>query len=201
MEKQQIYLAMHNIMKKVRAIGKERNNQKQNFKYRGVDDVMNELHPLFVEEEVVLSWDVVHKEHMIRQVSEKPMAFTTLTVRYRFTSSLDGSFMETTTVGAAGDSYDKDTSKAQAMALKYLLYHTFLIETGEDDPDGDTPGTTKAPAEPKIASEKQINYLRSLANEADKTGKLKLTDGVAIREVIANKNADEVDRWIKQLKQ
>lgn len=201
MEKQQIYVAMHNVMCKVRAIGKERNNQKQNFKYRGVDDVMNELHPLFSDEKIVLSWEVLDKQHMIRQISDKPMAFTSLTVKYRFTSAIDGSFMETTTVGAAGDSYDKDTSKAQAMALKYLLYHTFLIETGDDDPDGDTPGSTKAPAEPKIATEKQISYLRSLANEADKAGKLNLTDGVAIREVIANKNADEVDRWIKQLKQ
>lgn len=195
MEQKAIHVAMQKIMQCVNPIGKDRENKKQNFNYRGVDDVMNALHPLFVEHQVILTWDIVHSEHTIRQITEKPMAFTSLTIRYTFTSSIDGSSMSTTTIGAAGDTYDKDTSKAQAMALKYLLYHTFLIETGEEDPDGDTPTLSS-----KIASEKQINFLRSLATKADSEGKITASDGVAIRAVIKNGNADDVDRWIKQLK-
>lgn len=195
MEQKAIHLAMQRIMAAVDPIGKDRENKGQKFNYRGVDDVMNALHPLFVSHNVILTWDIISSEHSVRHITDKPMAFTTLTIRYTFTCTIDGSSMSTTTIGAAGDTYDKDTSKAQAMALKYLLYHTFLIETGEEDPDGDTP-TMSA----KAATEKQINYLRTLATKADGEGKISASDGVAIRAVIKSGNADDVDRWIKQLK-
>ena len=39
-----IYKAIIGVMAEINAIGKDRKNQQQGFAYRGIDDVMNELH-------------------------------------------------------------------------------------------------------------------------------------------------------------
>ena len=39
--------ALATVNKSIKAIGKDRTNQQQGFKFRGIDDVMNELHSLF----------------------------------------------------------------------------------------------------------------------------------------------------------
>jgi hypothetical protein len=50
--KYKIYESVTAIMKGVQAIGKNKKNEQQGFKYRGIDDVMNELHGLFAENSV-----------------------------------------------------------------------------------------------------------------------------------------------------
>lgn len=39
-----IHQAIAGVMKDVGAVGKDRSNQQQGFKFRGIDDVMNALH-------------------------------------------------------------------------------------------------------------------------------------------------------------
>ena len=43
-----IYKALAAVNKEIKPIAKDRTNQQQGFKFRGIDDVMNELHSLFV---------------------------------------------------------------------------------------------------------------------------------------------------------
>lgn len=149
---QMIYESIANVMKKVKAIDKTRKNQQQNFMFRGIDDVMNELHTLFAEEGVfilpkVQSFDVSEKvtekfDTYTKQMKKSILYYTRATIEFHFTAK-DGSEVVTINVGEAMDSGDKGMNKAMSVALKYALMQMLLIPTAEDkDPDGTTPPPT-----------------------------------------------------------
>lgn len=148
----QIYEAIANIMRKVKAIDKTRKNQQQGFMFRGIDDVMNELHTLFAEEGVfilpkVQSFDVSEKvtekfDTYTKQTKKSILYYTRATIEFHFTAK-DGSEVVAINVGEAMDSGDKGMNKAMSIALKYALMQMLLIPTAEDkDPDGTTPPPT-----------------------------------------------------------
>jgi|GEM_PF-4547377 len=66
-----------------------------------------------------------------------------------------GATITTRWTGEAADSQDKGINKAATAALKYWLLKTFLISTGDEDPDAvpapESPPTLDAPdAEPSL---------------------------------------------------
>lgn len=135
-----IYKAIPAIMKEVGAIGKGQKNDTQNFMYRGVDDVYNELHKLLSKHEVFTVSEILDRES-----SERParsggiLMYEKYTIRYTFFAS-DGSSVTSTVVGIGMDSGDKAGNKAQAVAHKYALLQIFCVPTAEKkDPDGDSP--------------------------------------------------------------
>ena len=139
----QIYKALTGIIGEVNAIGKNSKNQQQGFMFRGIDDVMNELHTLFGKYKVVIVPEVVDYN-----VSEKTTAKGTImyvtrsTIKFHFVSE-DGSEVVTTNVGEAMDSADKGMNKTMSCALKYALMQMFLIPTKEtEDADRVTPPDT-----------------------------------------------------------
>ena len=70
MSEQLIYSKIANILKETKAITKSEKNQQQGFKFRGIDNVMNELHELFSKNEVFILQEVQN----FRQCSAQPMA-------------------------------------------------------------------------------------------------------------------------------
>lgn len=138
-----IYQKMANILKECKAITKSEKNQQQGFKFRGIDNVMNELHELFARNEVFILQDVKSFEIENRQLKSGSMiTYTRATITFRYTTT-DGSFVETTNVGEAMDTGDKGMNKAMSIALKYSLLQMFLIPTEEQkDPDATTPEET-----------------------------------------------------------
>lgn len=138
-----IYQKMANILKECKAITKSEKNQQQGFKFRGIDNVMNELHELFARNEVFILQDVKSFETENRQLKSGSMiTYTRATITFRYTTT-DGSFVETTNVGEAMDTGDKGMNKAMSIALKYSLLQMFLIPTEEQkDPDATTPEET-----------------------------------------------------------
>ena len=136
-----IYKSMGKILKSITAIGKGSRNQQQGYAFRGIDDVMSELHGLFKEANVIVLPRVLKREVEERQTKAgSTLIYSTLTIEYRFTSCEDGSYCSAVVVGEAMDSGDKSTNKAMSAGLKYALTQTFLIPTKEtaQDPDYDT---------------------------------------------------------------
>jgi len=131
-----IYKALAAVNKQIKAIGKDRTNQQQGFKFRGIDDVMNELHSLFAANEIFIL-QTVNEVNVTERTNAKGTAlfYVRINVTYQFTHS-DGSHADITVYGEAMDSGDKATTKAMSIALKYALLQMFLIPTEEDkDPD------------------------------------------------------------------
>ena len=151
METKQIYSKMASIMKATKAIAKGQKNEQQNFMFRGIDDIMNELHSIFADNEVFIIPEVVNYD-VQEKISEKTYQgqtkksityYTRAIIRHHFATT-DGSEIVTTTIGEAMDNGDKGMNKAMSIALKYALLQMLLIPTKEDkDPDATTPPPTR----------------------------------------------------------
>lgn len=151
-----IYQAMTAIMKSVEAIKKDKTNQQQKFKYRGIDDVMNALHDAFAENGVFLTTEVLERSEVERRSgSGGNLFYVTQKIRFMFHAP-DGSNVSSTVYGTAMDSGDKADNKGLSIGLKYALLQAFLIPT-EDmvDPDSEThtvaPETAKEQKKPQPA--------------------------------------------------
>lgn len=168
----EIYKKLAEINKKIGAIGKNQKNAQQGFKFRGIDDVMNELHGLFAEHEVLILPNVI-KTETIEKVNNKGtlLFYVKADIEFTFVTT-DGSNVKAYITGEAMDSGDKATNKAMSIALKYALLQMFLIPTEEPkDPDGEShevlpvspkekqkePAKTRA-EQKKELPEKNFNY-------------------------------------------
>ena len=164
MEKSLIYEKIPKIMQKLGAIGKERMNDFHHYKFRGIDDIVNAINPIFIEEEVsppkpvVLGADI----NFVKSKKGEPMVHAVVTVEYTLIAK-DGSQDVASTVGEGADQSDKAVNKAMTSALKNYYNQRFCIPTAEnqdsenDDPqmgNGNGNGTKPPPAEKK-ASPKQ----------------------------------------------
>lgn len=129
------------IMRDMPAIGKDKVNTQQSFKYRGIDDVMNVLQPLFVKHGVYAAPEVLDKTREERTSRNGAvMAYTVLTVKYTLTAASDGSSISAVVVGEGMDSGDKSTNKAMSVAMKYAMFQLLCIPTEEmKDPDSESP--------------------------------------------------------------
>lgn len=127
-----INLAMAAIMADIEAIGKTRKNEAQGFAFRGIEDVMNELHPIFSAHGVICVPILEKAEHRDAGVTKGGAVITRalITMNYRFTAT-DGSAMGARMIGEGLDSGDKATAKAVSMALKSLLTGVFMIPTAD----------------------------------------------------------------------
>lgn len=137
-----VFKAIEGVMSDLSKIGisKDKTNQQQGFKYRGVDDVMNELSALLPRHGLLILPRVTKREFAER-VSAKgnPLFYTTLEIEYDFISTEDGSKHTVgPMVGEAMDSADKSANKAMAIAYKYVCFQAFCIPTEATvDPDAE----------------------------------------------------------------
>jgi hypothetical protein len=146
-----IYECLAAINSEVGVIGKESTNKIQNFKYRGIDAVMAELHGLFSKYGVVITQKVLDRSREERPSRSGGLNIWSIAT-YEFTfSAKDGSYLSTQMIGEAMDSGDKGNNKCVSIALKYALVNLFTIPTEEQknaDPDGYTHDV--APKQAKI---------------------------------------------------
>ena len=167
MEEKLIFQKMTSILKETKAITKSEKNQQQGFKFRGIDNVMNELHELFAKNDVFILQEVQDFTVDARPTAKGGTLFyTRAKIKFRYMTT-DGSFVETVNVGEAMDSADKGMNKAMSIALKYSLLQMFLIPTEEPkDPDRDTPEETDylAMALQEISAAQSIQTLTGIFN-------------------------------------
>ena len=167
MEEKLIYQKIANILKETKAITKSEKNQQQGFKFRGIDNVMNELHELFAKNDVFILQEVQGFTTENRPTkSGGTNTFTRATIRFCYMTT-DGSHVDTVNVGEAMDSGDKGMNKAMSIALKYSLLQMFLIPTEEQkDPDSTTPEETDylAMALQEINAAQSIDTLSGIFN-------------------------------------
>lgn len=136
MEEKRIYPALAEINKKIGALTKNRKNLQQGFMFRGIDDVMNELHGHFAEQGVLVIPEVESYDVLERTTTRGGAMFVVRAFMKFHLTATDGSFVTIRNVGEAMDSGDKAMNKAMSIALKYALLQLFLIPTEEKkDPD------------------------------------------------------------------
>lgn len=132
-----IHARLMNVMRAVNAITKGRTNTQQDFKYRGVDDVFNELHAHCATAGVMPRIELV--DHLLTErTTQKGGKVLHHLLRCRICwVAEDGQCTDPVLwIGEAADHGDKGVGKAQQYALKMFLIEHFMIPTdGGTDPD------------------------------------------------------------------
>lgn len=135
-----IYQTITAVIEEIPAIGKTKRNTTQNFMFRGIDDVMNTMQPLFAKHKLFIVPEVLEQIREERQTSKGgTLIYSICKIKYTFFAE-DGTHIEAITIGEGMDSGDKATNKATAIAMKYAMFQVFCIPTEEmKDPDSETP--------------------------------------------------------------
>jgi hypothetical protein len=149
-----IYQAMRAVMSDIGALGitKSRKNQQQGYSFRGIDEVYNEMNPLFAKHGVLMLPRVISSEQTDRMnKSGGLLIYTRLHIEFDFIATEDGSKHTVATVGEAMDSADKSSNKAMAAAYKYAAMMAFCIPTeGDNDADATTHQVVPKAAPPPV---------------------------------------------------
>jgi hypothetical protein len=140
-----INAAMRDIAKI--GIGKTQTNTAQNYRFRGVEQAMNELSPIMVNNGITVA--ARYSELAVAErikgapADGKATRFVTLKGTFTFTAD-DDSSMVADAYGEAMDSGDKAVIKAQSVAFRTAIFQTFVVPTmsmdteldhGEDEGD------------------------------------------------------------------
>lgn len=115
------------------------------YQFRGIDAVVNALHPVLAKYGVIVLPKVLEVE---RATATTKNGGTMLNVYVTTQFTLygpAGDSLEVITRGEAADAGDKATSKAQSVALRVALLQAFMLPT--DEPDPDSQGYERAGAE------------------------------------------------------
>ena len=136
-----VFKKLHRVMSEIKSIGKDQKNLSQGFKFRGIDQFVNALHPLLIKNKLIMIPQVVNRQESIIEsikadgkVSKQKSV--QLIMAYVFIDVEDGSTY-TATIPAEGlDAGDKATNKALSAGLKYTLIQTFMVPT-EDMAEAD----------------------------------------------------------------
>lgn len=161
-----IYSAIAEVMRKTSAISKGRKNQQQGFQFRGIDDVMNELHSTLAECGVFIVPEVLEENRTEGQSrSGSAMFYTRLKIKFTFYAE-DGSSVSSTVIGEAMDTGDKASNKALSIGYKYACLQVFCIPTEDDkDPDAQCHEFQKGPAQQPQAAQQRPAPKRSNAKQ------------------------------------
>lgn len=156
---QAISAAMAEIAKD--GIGKNRKNDQQGYKFRGIDDVYNALAPILSKCGLVMLPRVLGREVVERTTAKgNAIFYVTVDVEFDLVCAEDGSKHTVKTYGEAMDTADKATNKAMSAAYKYMAMEVFCIPTeGDNDADATTHEVKAkaSPVRPNIAGEEYWN--------------------------------------------
>lgn len=177
---------IHELLPKVAAdtgaVAKGMYNEQQGYKFRGIDQLQNAVHPALVKHGVVVYPVVLSKDAGERQTkSGASMRFVELVIEYHWVAP-DGSEIVCTVVGEAADLGDKASNKAMSAAYKYALIQTLCIPlASEEDADASSPQfsdsygggqqrtvkqAASAAASGSGATDAQLNAIKKMSDKA-----------------------------------
>lgn len=138
-----VHEKMIKVMQEMSAVGKDSVNTFSKYNFRGIDAVMNVLHPLLSKHGLVVIPQVLDKNIEVMSSQQgKAQIHAIITYSFRLCAE-DGSMTEPCIMlGEGMDTGDKACNKAMAVAMKYALFQMFCIPTEEmakDDPDNYSP--------------------------------------------------------------
>lgn len=149
-EHKTVHEAMVAVMAAVDPIAKNKTNQGQGYRFRGVDDVYQSLQAIMANHGIFTTSEVKGEP----DYTEFPLGKNgTLTFRtravFRFTFwHVSGTSVTTEVIGEGMDSGDKASNKSMSVAHKYALLQAFLIPTDEPKDPENEDHAIPAPAKP-----------------------------------------------------
>ncbi|RKW22485.1 MAG: hypothetical protein D8B53_05780 [Corynebacterium sp.] len=122
--------------KEIGAVGKWGQNQHQRYNFRGIEHVINAVHPVFSRLGIVIKVKVLDWKYEVATTSKGAGQIRVrLLVEYTFIDGESGDELSVTVPAEAFDTSDKATSKAISVALRTALTQVLYIPTAEVDRD------------------------------------------------------------------
>ena len=118
-----IFSKIIKVMKEIKAIGKNQTDAEKFFSFRGIDDIANGLHPLFQNNGIFMTTEVL--SHQTNGVGK-----TIVSAKFSFFAE-DGSSVSSTITGESLDKGEYGTAKALSVAQRIALTQMFLIPTDD----------------------------------------------------------------------
>lgn len=150
--------AMRDIAEKGISKNKQASGGGVNYRFRGIDDAMNEMSPILVRNGITVT-PRYSELSVIDRPRGDPGKFTRLvTIKGAFTfAAEDGSSVTAEAYGEAADTSDKATTKAQSVAFRTVLFQQFIVPLMamdiEDDGDSGDEGARELDAWRAVAME------------------------------------------------
>jgi len=166
-----IFTRIPAIMREIPAVPKDRNNDQQHYKFRGIDEVYNLIHPIMAKHGVFMTSKINGDKTTERPSKSGGVLITRAAViMYTFWAE-DGSSVSTEVLAEGMDSGDKAANKAMSVGQKYAILQMFLVPTDEPkDPEIDTPEPAAASSSPDdddfmdmVAPPSQFDHLDEFA--------------------------------------
>jgi hypothetical protein len=130
-----IHQKLIEVMREVTFVAKTGMNTQQNYPFRGIDGVMNEVGPAMRKVGVLAIPTVLqYKNRDTYTTGDKKTREVVMEVRYDFYAE-DGSSVSTVVWGESLDFSDKGTAKALSVALRQALLQTLMLPTQEPTTD------------------------------------------------------------------
>ncbi len=163
-EKETIYQSILKVSAAIGVIGKNKQADMgtYNYQFRGIDDVLDALHPALLECRVTITPQVVD----VMTLTDGML----LTINYVI-ANVHGETVVATFVGEGRDRGDKAAQKAQSNAYKYMAFQTFCIpvavvdsDNSQYEPAEEKPAEVEKPVEAPISlAEKRMRKIKDAA--------------------------------------
>ncbi len=145
------------------------------YSYLSEEKITTEIRKAMLEVGLVIypaAMEVVNQASIATKTGEARVINARITYRVQDVDS--GDFIEVQALGEGMDAGDKAVYKAMTGAFKYAQRQTFMIPTGDDDPDKVSSGellngSSKKEPGPERATQSQLNKIYALAREAGYT--------------------------------
>ncbi|HEY2644551.1 MAG TPA: ERF family protein [Galbitalea sp.] len=126
------------VMGIVGHVGKDSTNQQQNFKFRGIDAVMNAVGPALREVGGFIAPTLLSKkwEHGVTKNGGATLEVH-VKVQYAWYGTDGGEPIVSVVPGEASDMSDKGTAKAMSVAYRTFLLQLLTLPTDDPDPDSE----------------------------------------------------------------
>lgn len=157
-----IYAALSEVMESVGSIAKTQTNTFDRYKFRGIDDVYNALHPALLKAGVVVIPTVEKCERTSLPTAKGgEQQLVEVTVTFKFAAH-DGSSVFARVPGEGSDRGDKAVNKAMSAAYKTAMFQVFCIpvEGGSIDSEKDSPDLTPPPPAKRKATAEEPKHLK-----------------------------------------
>ena len=144
----QVYRAINAISAELAgsAIPKLHHNERDDYLYRSIDDILNRLSPLLAKHKLCILPRVLDRTAADRS-GEGDLLLVSVSIKVAFdlVSIGDGSMHTIETYGEALDPSDKATAKAMSSAYKHAMLQLFCVPVAQiDDADRSSPRLKKA---------------------------------------------------------
>lgn len=169
--------AINAVAKNVKHVGKTGTNTSQNYKFRGIDAVINAVAPACREHGLVFYPEVINADYdSAPNKSGGLNQIARLIVKYT-AQAVDGDPIESIVAAEAFDSGDKATAKAMSVAYRTYLIQLLCLPTDEPDPDESSYEVAAKPSAmshtqwlEKAAEAKTLDELKLVYGEAQRRG-------------------------------